>query len=173
MVKQLLASTASLALREALVAAGAPEDKATKAAAELEAKLKALVAPTVPPDMTPKEVAVYRRESDSTVQRKMRLEIYQSYLSGPGLDKRLVTRESVERDREACLAAGPRFGEGPHGRRPQPLEGLVEKARAQITAREQASPEAAKRGRGRPRKAISHGRGGEGQPGSEEPPTTV
>jgi hypothetical protein len=160
------------ALRDALAAAGAPEDKAAKAVAELIASVvKAPPAPVECPDMTPKEVSAFRHESDSTTQRKMRDGTYDSYLSGN--DKRLITRESVLRDREACLAAGPRFGEGPHGRRPQPLEELVEEARAQMTAREQASPEAAKRGRGRPRKAISPGRGGEGQPGSEEPPTTV
>ena len=170
MVKQLPSSTAPLrALREALVAAGAPEDKATKAAAEVIASIPS--APVESPDMTPKEVSAYRHEADSTTQRKMRDGTYDSYLSGN--DKRLITRESVLRDREVCLAAGPRFGEGPHSRRPQPLEELVEEARAQMTAREQASPEAAKRGRGRPRNASSLGGGGEGQPGSEGPPTTV
>jgi hypothetical protein len=121
------------------------------------------------PDMTPKEVSAFRHESDSTTQRKMRDGTYDSYLSGN--DKRLITRESVLRDREACLAAGPRFGEGPHGRRPQPLEELAEEARAHMAAREQASPKAAKRGRGRPRKALPAGGGAQGPPGPEEPAT--
>jgi hypothetical protein len=169
MVKQLPSSTAPLrALREALVAAGAPEDKAAKAVAELIVSVvKAPPAPVESPDMTPKEVSAFRHESDSTTQRKMRDGTYDSYLSGN--DKRLITRESVLRDREACLARGPRFGEVLARRPAQPLE----EARAHKAAREEASPEAAKRGRGRPRKAISPGRGGERQPGSEGPPTTV
>jgi hypothetical protein len=154
MVKQqLLSSTAPLrALREALVSAGAPEDKAAKAVAELIASLVKAPAPVESPDMTPKEVSIFRHESDSTTQRKMRDRTYDSYLSGN--DKRLITRESVLRDREACLAAGPRFGE---------------------TRRlgEEASPEATKRRRGRPRKAVFPGSEGEGQPGSEGPPTTI
>ena len=166
MIKQLPSSTAPLrALREALVAAGAPEDKATKAAAEVIASIPS--APVDSPDMTIEEVVVFRRESASTVQRKMRSGAYDSYLSGN--DKRLITRESVLRDREACLARGPRFGEVLPTRPAQPLE----EARAHMAAREEASPEAAKRGRGRPRNASSLGGGGEGQPGSEGPPTTV
>ena len=170
MIKQLPSSTAPLrALREALVAAGAPEDKATKAAAEVIASIPS--APVDSPDMTIEEVVVFRRESASTVQRKMRSGAYDSYLSGN--DKRLITRESVLRDREACLARGPRFGEVPPGQPAQPPEDLVEEARAHMAAREEASPKAAKRGRGRPRKASSLGGGGEGQPGSKGPPTTV
>jgi hypothetical protein len=174
MVKQLPSSTAPLrALREALVAAGAPEDKATKMAAALVSsiELRAATVPVESPDMSIAEVAIFRHESPSTVQRKMRTGAYVSYLSGN--DKRLITRESVLRDREACLARGPRFGEVPPGQPAQPPEDLVEEARAHMAAREEASPEAAKRGRGRPRKAISPGRGGEGQPGSEGPPATV
>jgi hypothetical protein len=113
MVKQqLLSWTAPLrALREALVSAGAPEDKAAKAVAELIASVvKAPPVPVESPDMTPKEVSTFRHESDSTTQRKMRDGTYVSYLSGN--DKRLITLESVLADREACLAAGPRFDQG-------------------------------------------------------------
>jgi hypothetical protein len=168
MRKQLLSSTALRAVQEALVAAGAPADKAAEVAVALLSNCEPKDPPAQieSPDMTPKEVGAYRRESASTVQRKMRLGIYRSYLSGH--DKRLITRESVLADREACLARGPRFGEVQPGRPAQPLEDLQEEARA-----EEPSPEAAKRGRGRPRKVISLGREGEGQPGSEGPPTTV
>jgi hypothetical protein len=102
-------STALRALHEALVAAGAPADKAAKAAAAIVSELKAAPAPVVSPDMTVEEVGVYRRESPSTVQRKMRSGVYKSYRSGS--DKRLITRESVEADREACLAAGSGFAD--------------------------------------------------------------
>jgi hypothetical protein len=91
----------------ALVAAGAPPDKAAAVAATLFAPQLAAVLTESSPDMTPAEVGAFRRESPSTVQRKMRLGVYVSYRSG---DKRLITRESVEADRNACLAAGPSFG---------------------------------------------------------------
>jgi hypothetical protein len=98
------------AFREALVAAGVPMAVVAKAVAELANRLTELPAASVEsPDMTPKEVGAYRRESPSTVQRKMRAGVYRSYLSGA--DKRLITRESVEADRDACLAAGSGFSE--------------------------------------------------------------
>jgi hypothetical protein len=109
MRKQLLSSTVLRAVQEALVAAGAPAEKATEVAVTLVSSFEPKHPPAQieSPDMTPKEVGAYRRESASTVQRKMRLGVYRSYLSGP--DKRLITRESVLADRETCLAAGPQF----------------------------------------------------------------
>ena len=59
------------------------------------------------PDMTVAEVAAYRRESPTVVQRKMRSGVYVSYRNG---DRRLITRESVLADRARCLAEGPQFG---------------------------------------------------------------
>ena len=59
------------------------------------------------PDMTVAEVAAYRRESPTVVQRKMRWGVYVSYRNG---DRRLITRESVLADRARCLAEGPQFG---------------------------------------------------------------
>ena len=61
------------------------------------------------PDMTVAEVAAYRRESPTVVQRKMRSGVYVSYRNG---DRRLITRESVLADRARCLAEGPQFGRG-------------------------------------------------------------
>jgi hypothetical protein len=90
----------------ALVAAGAPPDRAAAVAAMIFASQPA-AASIDSPDMTVAEVAAYRHESFSTVQRKMRAGVYVSYRSGP--DKRLITRESVLKDREVCLAAGPGF----------------------------------------------------------------
>jgi hypothetical protein len=62
------------------------------------------------PDMTVEEVALFRRESPSAVQRKMRDGTYVSYLSGDR--RRLITRESVLADRARRLAEGPQFGRG-------------------------------------------------------------
>jgi hypothetical protein len=110
---QLLSSTA-LRLREALVAAGAPEDKAIEAVKALVAFVKPEAAPPMQiesPDMTVGEVCAFRRESQSTVIRKMKLGVYRSYRSGP--DKRLITRDSVIADRDACLARGSGFDEAP------------------------------------------------------------
>ena len=74
-----------------------------------------LIAPSDSPDMTITEVAVFRREGESTIWRKIRSGTYVSFKSG---DKRLITRESVVADRERCLAAGPRLTDpSPGGRR--------------------------------------------------------
>ena len=87
---------------------------------ELASELAAALSSAQSPDMTIAEVKAYRKESDSTVQRKMRNGTYDSYLSGS--DKRLVKRESVERDREYCLELGPRFDQG--GKRGRPKKAL-------------------------------------------------
>jgi len=89
---------------------------------ELASELAAALSSAQSPDMTIAEVKAYRKESDSTVQRKMRNGTYDSYLSGS--DKRLVKRESVERDREHCLELGPRFDQG--GKRGRPKKALLE-----------------------------------------------
>ena len=90
--------------------------------ARFMAKLSDALSAAQSPDMTIAEVKAYRKESDSTVQRKMRNGTYDSYLSGS--DKRLVKRESVERDREYCLELGPRFDQG--GKRGRPKKALPE-----------------------------------------------
>jgi hypothetical protein len=59
-----------------------------------------------PVDATVKEVMAYRRESRSTVWRKMRAGVYASYRDG---DTRKIIFESVKRDRERHIAAGPQF----------------------------------------------------------------
>ena len=79
------------------------------------------------PDMTVPEVMAYRRESKSTVERKMRAGTYESYLSGK--DKRLVTRASVEADRQSNLDLGPRFDQG--GKRGRPTKTLESAAAAE------------------------------------------
>jgi hypothetical protein len=66
---------------------------------------------SLPPDFNPvdatvKEVMSYRRESRSTVWHKMRARVYASYRDG---DTRKIIFESVKRDREQQIAAGPQF----------------------------------------------------------------
>jgi hypothetical protein len=115
--------TTKLKLSTALTSVLSPELASELAAAlptRLMAKLSDALSSAQSPDMTIAEVKAYRKESDSTVQRKMRNGTYDSYLSGS--DKRLVKRESVERDREYCLELGPRFDQG--GKRGRPKKAL-------------------------------------------------
>ena len=117
--------TTKLKLSTALTSVLSPELASELAAAlpaRLMAKLSDRLSSAQSPDMTIAEVKAYRKESDSTVQRKMRNGTYDSYLSGS--DKRLVKRESVERDREYCLELGPRFDQG--GKRGRPKKALLE-----------------------------------------------
>jgi hypothetical protein len=100
------------------------------------------------PDLTVEETMAFRKESRSTVERKMRNGAYVSYKSGN--DTRLVTRESVEADRARCLALGPRFGESPIGGRGRPKKALAEAQEGPCAGRQGKSP-----------------------PGTEDPPTTV
>jgi hypothetical protein len=51
------------------------------------------------------------------------------------------------------------------------VEDLVEEARTHMAAQQEALPEAARRGRGRPRKALPPGGGAQGPPGPKEPAT--
>jgi hypothetical protein len=102
--------------RIALLATGLPESEADEKAVELAAMVEAALKVAPSPDMLVPEVSRYRKESPSTTQRKLRSRDYGSYLSGS--DKRLVTRESVEIDRGACLLMGPRFDHG--GKRGRP-----------------------------------------------------
>jgi hypothetical protein len=67
------------------------------------------------PDMTPAEVAAFRRESETTVWRKCRSGVYVSYRSGR--DKRLIVRESVIADRDKCLVDGLGFAAPAEGKR--------------------------------------------------------
>jgi hypothetical protein len=108
--------------RVALLAAGVPESDADEKAAELAATVEAALKDAPSPDMHVPEVSRYRNESDSTTQRKMRSSAYESYLSGS--DIRLVTRESVEIDRGACLLLGPRFDQGGKRGRPKKAGGI-------------------------------------------------
>jgi hypothetical protein len=59
-----------------------------------------------PVDATVKEVMAYRRESYSTVRRKLRLGLYESYLDG---DRRMIIFASVKADREQSIAKGPQL----------------------------------------------------------------
>jgi hypothetical protein len=90
------------------------EDEAAGKALTLAASVEAALRNAPSPDMTVPAVGLYRNESSSQTQRKMRSSIYESYLSGT--DKRLITRESVEIDRGVCLMLGPRFEGSPRGR---------------------------------------------------------
>jgi hypothetical protein len=56
-----------------------------------------------PVDATVKEVMAYRRESYSTVRRKLRLGVYESYLDG---DRRMIIFASVKEDRERSISKG-------------------------------------------------------------------
>jgi hypothetical protein len=67
-------------------------------------------------DLTVKETAAYRRESVSQVYKKIRLGTYVSHKNN---DTRLITRESVEADRERALKAGPQLGATRRGRPPK------------------------------------------------------
>jgi hypothetical protein len=53
------------------------------------------------PDMTVDEVMTFRHESETTVWRKCRTGVYDSFKSGK---RRLITRASVLRDRDRCRA---------------------------------------------------------------------
>jgi hypothetical protein len=123
MVKQqLLLSTAPAPdlqrkCHAALLAAGMPASEADEKAVELVVMVEAALKAAPSPDMTVAQIGLYRNESDSTVQRKMRSGEYESYLSGR--DKRLATRESVEIDRGVCLLLGPRFDQGSRRGRPR------------------------------------------------------
>jgi hypothetical protein len=67
------------------------------------------------PDMTISEVMPYRRESETSVFRKMAAGVYRSHRNGR---RRLIERASVEEDRERSLA-GPQFSAPPPtGKRP-------------------------------------------------------
>ena len=59
-----------------------------------------------PVDASVQEVMAYRRESYSTVRRKLRLELYESYLDG---DRRMIIFASVKADRERSIAKGPQL----------------------------------------------------------------
>jgi hypothetical protein len=114
MVKQAKSTALEDKCRARLERVGMPEDEAVEKAATLAAMVEAALKASVSPDMTVPEAAPYRSESVSQTQRKMRSGAYESYLSGT--DKRLITRESVEIDRGACLLLGPRFDGSPRGR---------------------------------------------------------
>jgi hypothetical protein len=116
--------TTKLRLSTALVTALPPElavEIATALPPKLMTALSTALSTKSTPDMTIPEVMAYRRESKSTVERKMRAGTYESYLSG--LDKRLVTRASVEADRQSNLDLGPRFDQG--GKRGRPKKALL------------------------------------------------
>jgi hypothetical protein len=59
-----------------------------------------------PVDATVKEVMAYRRESYSTVRRKLRVGRYQSYLDG---DRRMIIFSSVKAERERSISKGPQL----------------------------------------------------------------
>ena len=83
--------------RIALLAADLPECEAGEKSIELAAMVTS-------PDMRVAEVSRYRNESSATTQRKLRLNAYESYLSGPGLDN--AARHARERrDRPRGLSA--------------------------------------------------------------------
>jgi hypothetical protein len=144
MVKQRPPTSTSPSLlrkcRVALLAAGMPESEADEKAAELAATVEAALKDAPSPDMRVPEVSRYRNESPSTTQRKMRLRIYESYLSGP--DMRLCTRESVEVDRGVCLLLGPRFDQGGKRGRPKKAAGIPAAAEGGLS--DEAPPEAEK-----------------------------
>jgi hypothetical protein len=122
--------TKKLKLSTALVAALTPElaiEIAEALPPRLMTALSTALSPGPSPDMTVDEVMAFRRESRSTVERKMRAGVYQSYLSG--LDKRLITRASVEADRQRCLDLGARFDQG--GKRGRPRKALESAAAAE------------------------------------------
>jgi hypothetical protein len=140
--------TKKLKLSTALASALSPElaiELADALPPKLMTKLSTALSPGPSPDMTVGEVMAFRRESRSTVERKMRAGVYQSYLSG--LDKRLITCTSVEADRQRCLDLGARFDQG--GKRGRPRKAL-ESAAA-------------------PERGPSDDRGGEAPPEAEKP----
>jgi hypothetical protein len=140
-----------LKLSTALFSALSPKlaiEVATALPPRLMTALSTALSPVPSPDMTVDEVMSFRRESRSTVERKMRAGVYESYLSG--LDKRLITRASVEADRQRCLDLGARFDQG--GRRGRPRKALECAAAAEG--------------------GLSDDRGGEARPEAEKPTAT-
>jgi hypothetical protein len=89
------------------------------------------------PDATVAEVMAYRHESARTVFRKIAAGVYTAHKN---LDNTLITWESVDADREACLArgrpAGPATGTRRVGRPKKAREAESRLQRAEREARE-------------------------------------
>jgi hypothetical protein len=84
-------------------------------------------------------------ESPSTVWRKCKSGVYISYKSSSGI--RLITRDSVIADRQACLAKGPQFDPPAEGKRGRgqlpgfnPLEARKRKAEARAALADKQRP---------------------------------